>query len=733
MSIIEQSNQHHRPRDRRRRPTAEERRAIFLRADGRCQNCGSDLGPDYHNAHLAAYSNGGPTDPDNVQAWCPDCNLRLGVEDVEGVGGLRPRDWQAEALPVVLKHMYATGVATVNAAPGAGKTLFAGFVFKKLLEAGLVERAVIVAPATIIAPQWEAAFKRLGIFLDTKPRDGWLEHRDCQGLVVMYQGLPGTAQNHHDLLVDSQTLVIFDEVHHIAEKASWGVAVKKMVGDLANNSVAPAGVLNLTGTLFRSGRSKRISTVRYEKVNGDGEEKLEAVADWTIRTADLVGVELRSPNLYVYSGQARLVDTYEEAIVSGSIGDLDEQQRETVLRGLDTSPVWLRGYVAEALRLLDNQLVAVNREMPLKLLYCARGVKEAELAAEAINKLTGQEFARLIHNKIPQAEKKLWDATRERKPCAIVQVNMASEGFDCPEVSTIAYASNVTADLRIMQVIARAMRLTDYERACRRMLPAQILIPENPDLMSAFTEVLSDIPRYIDDEAERCPVCGNFIRECVCPKPPRGTRCRRCWGAAELIDPTVAYRVCVACALSETDCTCQTRRSRYQLIDISAPEFDNVNVIGQSDGKVTEPELRSATPELLGLGVPEVYHPGAVVYSRRHQAPWTRPAAPAEESRSAPTATVTMEPAGPRDLVEVYRSRMHQAAKWMHVHIGHDSRYSSVEHFQSLANKEAFIPKGGRDQALPKQLKVAARWMCARIVEHCEHHGEEAPIWTAPR
>jgi superfamily II DNA or RNA helicase len=572
--------------DRRRRPTVDERREIFLRADGRCQNCGTNLGADYHNAHLAAYSNGGPTSPENVEAWCPDCNLRLGGEDAAGAWPLRPRDWQAEALPRVLHRIYSTGVATVNAAPGAGKTLFAGFVFKKLLEAGLVERAVIVAPATIIAPQWEAAFKRLGIYLDTQPRDGYLEHRDTQGLVVMYQGLPGSAEAHRQMLTDHATLVIFDEVHHIAEKASWGTAVKKMVGDLANDSVAPAGVLNLTGTLFRSGRNKRISTVRYVPAVDD-EDKLEASADWTIPTSELVGVELRAPNLYTFSGHARLVDTEEETIISGALGDLDQQQRETVLRGLDTSPTWLRGYVGEAMRLLDNQLRATNREIPLKLLYCAKGIEEAKLAADAINKMTGTDFARLIHNKIPQAEKKLRAAVRERKSCAIVQVNMASEGFDCPEVSTIAYASNVTADLRIMQVIARAMRITDAERANNQLIPAQILIPDNPDLKSAFAAVLKDIPRLVnteDDSSAECVRCHLTSDECACPKK---MRCPKCFGEAEG-DLTCGDHgtFCIPCGQTVYNCMCKSKRTRYQLIDISGPEFDRVNVLGHDDGEV---------------------------------------------------------------------------------------------------------------------------------------------------
>lgn len=74
--------------------------------------------------------------------------------------------------------------------------------------------------------------------------------------------------------------------------------------------------------------------------------------------------------------------------------------------------------------------------------------------------------------------------------CAIVAVRMVTEGFDCPQVSVIAYASATTAVLFLAQTMARAMRVTAVERNDRMMLPAQILIPNNQSLRAAFTEAL---------------------------------------------------------------------------------------------------------------------------------------------------------------------------------------------------------------------------------------------------
>lgn len=701
-------------RDPRRRLTVEERRAAFARANGRCQNCGKPLGTDYHDAHLAAWTRGGATNGENIEPQCMRCNLSNGSNDLEEASSIELRLWQEQALPVILERTWQSGVATVNAAPGAGKTYFALAVFAALRAAGYVERLVVVCPNLVIVDQWKRSAGKMRIHLDTEPRDGHLEHPDTCGAVVSYQLLPQPAGGNqkvadmHRARIDQRpTMIVLDEVHHVSEKKSWGEAVARMVGDVSNDVVHPAAVLNMTGTLFRSGRDKRISTVRYIKVlDENGEEKLEAQADWSISTAELIGHELRPPDLYVYNSRAELMDLRNNATISGDLGDLDKQQRATALRGLDKSRDWLRGFATEAVRLLDNQLAAIGHSEPLKLLYCANDIKAAKLAADAINEVTGRDFARLIVSDDTKAKEALKRAAAEPNPCAIVQVKMASEGFDCPEVSTIAYASTATADLSIAQMMARAMRITGTERAKKSLLPAQILIPDNPDLREVFAAVLAPLPRPIDIVSDECQTCGLPQPECVCP--------------------------CPRCGRPRPDCICcwpPPPGPRYELIDLTIPELQLADVIGQEDGEVANTELIAAEPELLGLGIPAPYHPRAVVYGRRQRTvvPKYAPAEPV-----ATTTTVTVEEANPRDVNRTYRERLRKAAGWMKQHIDHDFKFDGVAQFQYHANQAPFppIPKGGRDHASSDQLRVCAAWMCVQVREHCRLHGEEVPTWA---
>ena len=62
-----------------RRFSATQRMALYLHADGRCENCGVELGDGWHADHIVPWSMGGATDVTNGQALCPDCNLKKGI------------------------------------------------------------------------------------------------------------------------------------------------------------------------------------------------------------------------------------------------------------------------------------------------------------------------------------------------------------------------------------------------------------------------------------------------------------------------------------------------------------------------------------------------------------------------------------------------------------------------------------------------------------------------------
>ena len=116
----------------RKRPTRAMREAIFQRSNSVCQRNGCDRPIEldtFHVSHLRSHAHGGALVEANLEAWCSRCNLTQGAADVRDTRTL-PREWQLDALDRVVQRIAKDGAATVSAAPGAGKTIFAGLVFE---------------------------------------------------------------------------------------------------------------------------------------------------------------------------------------------------------------------------------------------------------------------------------------------------------------------------------------------------------------------------------------------------------------------------------------------------------------------------------------------------------------------------------------------------------------------------------------------------------------------------
>src|SRR4029453_9596519 len=123
------------------------RERVYRLAHGRWQRCGVPITlDDMHVAHKRAHAHGGPLIPENLEAWCVPCNLTVGATDVADDRGA-PRPGQQGPLEPVVQRIVDSGVATVSAAPGAGKTIFASLVFERLLALGAAERVAAPAPA----------------------------------------------------------------------------------------------------------------------------------------------------------------------------------------------------------------------------------------------------------------------------------------------------------------------------------------------------------------------------------------------------------------------------------------------------------------------------------------------------------------------------------------------------------------------------------------------------------
>lgn len=691
-------------RDPRRRLSVEERQLLYARANGLCEDCGTELAADWHGAHGSAWITGGATQLDQMRAQCPKCNLRFGPGVMEQIGGFRPRLWQQLAFRRILLRLWEAGSATLHAAPGAGKTLFAAVLFRHLYDQGIVRRIVIFVPNSNLVGQTVKAYGKLGIHLDGKPRDSTIEHPETVGLVVCYQSLSaGAVESHITRMLAAETFVVFDEVHHLADPdhSVWGDYVERMVGKVSGGPpVHAAAVLNMTGTLFRSTSTQRISTVRYRRI---GEDTHEAIADHSVTTAELVGTELRAPDLYVYGGRAKLVDLEEEKVIEAEIVDLSQQQRSAVAKEMFRNKQWLGAFCAEGLRLLATQLETVRHEIPLKILHVADDQITAAIATAIYNDMgkaqnLGYDLAVPVYTDEPGSAKRLDQVRKDPRPRVIVSCQMVTEGFDCPDLSVLVHATRKAALLFVAQVMARVMRVTDHERAAGMMLPAQILLPDSPILREVYASAIKAASHVVqDDKLERCHN-GHPRTRCPCLFPDTGCLCGIQGRPPQL--------------------------SRYDVLGVDDPRLDGATVLGHEDGHVPRPELDHYIRECRSLTIPEPFAPRVAVLVRRGTPPVRRYSGPGTPAPPEET------PASPRDLSDTYRSRLDKAAGFMEKHIRHEVAFRNVGEFQGKINDAGGIPKGGRDLASVRQIATASRWACEQIRKHCEARGEPVPAWA---
>jgi superfamily II DNA or RNA helicase len=654
-------------RDRRRRLTREEAIFLYTRANGHCEKCGIELGADWHAAHGIAWANGGATTVDQMQAQCMHCNLTNGTRDAIKLGIIELRQWQELAVPQLLEAIFRQGFATLHAAPGAGKTLCITVIFKHLYDLEIVKRLVVIVPNTAIVGQWKETLDRFQIHIDDTPRDNHIEHPQTVGLVSTYQSLrEETAKAHAQDFKNIPSMLVFDEVHHLADKGqSWGKAAKIAAGDILQGELHAEVVLNSTGTLFRSGTSKRISTVKYKPLP---DNKLQAIADYSIPTASLIGVDLRGVDVFVYNGKARLIDLRDEEEIVGEICDLEEQERKAVIRDAPTQPLWRAGFINEALKLHRQHLEAINYRLPLKILFVCPRRSHARLFADEINHILKEDFARLIISDEPRAMKELRRAKKTDRCLAYVTVNMISEGFDDPNISVIAYCSNVIAQLRIAQVMARGMRLTKLERELGQFLPTKILIPNVPELRKAFAAALASTEHIIEDDPVWPPPPPP-------PPPPPGM-------------------------------------PRFKLIDLSDPRLNNATVLGHDDGDVPEQELTYYHPRMIKFGIPLTFDARVALIARDHISGNYR------TYKKDDDGDVHRQEANPRDINKVLTAEIARLHRLMAVHVAHDPRFRDIGEFQSLGNDAAGIISGERGNAMSEQLTILSKWMDKRLQEH---------------
>ena len=590
-------------RDPRRLFTSAERAQIAARQHHACAVCQHDLPDRFHVHHIIPWANGGPTQPDNGIAVCPECHVSAPIAEL---AGFEPRPWQQEAGPILHAKLRAREFATLNAAPGAGKTLATGWIYKTLLAAGDTARLVVFVPNTHLRTQWAEEVTRLGIYLDT---GGTTERRDRDGVVLTYHVLsdPVMVQQIIQDADDLPTLFALDEVHHLAmnrggEAGAWAVNIARIVGTVDRPSHA---VLNLSGTLFRSKRTEQISTIKYVVVG----DQIETVADYSITAGRLIA-ERQLRHIKVLGFDADMTVHAIDPAGSANPGattiravDLrDTRLRSGVLSELIRNPRFIKGIVQETIGRLGHASVALHGAA-VKGLIIADSIEHAEQVHAELVDQVGTRNAFIAHGQMASADNEIRRFRLSSGQAIMVAVQKVTEGFDVPHICVLTYLRTWRAPLFINQMVGRAMRITQRERDLDTYLPATILVPNEAEVKAAFADVLVGAMQVLDAPPEPCRSCGREI--CVCPPRPINKQCNRC---------AMPWRYCVCpchqCGRPKVGgCTCprdpRGPHTPAAMVDVTSdPELAHVNVDGED---VALHIIAAVKDGLRATGMPDVY------------------------------------------------------------------------------------------------------------------------------
>ncbi|HZG45488.1 MAG TPA: DEAD/DEAH box helicase family protein [Allosphingosinicella sp.] len=458
------------------------------------------------------------------------------------------RPWQEKALRKSIKWLVDDGRDRhflINAAPGAGKTIAATVIAKTLIDMGLVDRVIVIAPRSEVVNQWTKDFKTVtGRFMGkVTGADTQIEY-DVAATWSAIQGLQDAFQS---VCRADRTLVICDEHHHAAVEAAWGEGANSAFRDASY-------VLILTGTPIRSDKKQSV-WLAY-----DDEEAIDHPegGTYTLTYGEAVDLNYCRPatfhrhegrfNVDLEDGQQVVVSSKHPAELTPELKRIPGLQRALNFYKLACAPQYdadgrtpkIDGYQGTMVEWGSSKLTELRYRMPnAGGLVIAHSIPMAEYFVKLIERMEG-ETPTIVHSQQPGAENRI-EAYRQTEKRWIVSVGMISEGVDISRLRVLIYLPNALTELAFRQAIGRVVRNFGEDDDTR----AYVVMPSFDTLehyARRVEEEMSAAARKEDGppRTKKCPVCTSEMalgaKECdVCghefPLPtPRFKPCPACEG-----------------------------------------------------------------------------------------------------------------------------------------------------------------------------------------------------------
>ncbi len=489
--------------------------------------------------------------------------VRLAIGRKEIGLSIKLRKWQIEAKQKAV-DWYQSGerLFLAEAAPGAGKTIFAAALAKELIQTGKIERVIAIAPRTQVATQWGEEFTAvtgrpmMRVLSSESGVDGY-----GLDLCLTWQSVDGLLPSLQAICQNFKTLVICDEHHHAAVSKNWGDSA-----DVAFKSAV--SLLVLSGTPVRADGLEPIWFVYNQQGGLDQPDG----GKFTLTYGEAVDLGYCRPiTFHRHEGLFNVVlKDGEQIAVSGKNGPQIPKGLKKI-RGLQQAldfyklactPMYLGDGVTPDLNSYQATMLGwgISKLDDLRLtmhnaggLVIAPNIEVAEYMADLLEMLEGERPG-VVHNQIKNPEAKI-SAFRNSDKKWLVSVAMVSEGVDIRRLRVLVYLPNAKTELSFRQAMGRVVRSVGIDDLSR----AYVVMPAHPIFELYAIRVENEMgPAYAKGKAlthKSCPVCEEEValdaKICGCcgykwpEQPPKLKACHECEG----LNPLTA-KECMHCGAS---------------------------------------------------------------------------------------------------------------------------------------------------------------------------------------
>jgi superfamily II DNA or RNA helicase len=493
----------------KRRFTLRQRLILALVAGGRCAICGGRLKKGFHGNHVVPFNRSGQTILQNGQALCARCNLRKGAKV------MALREWQAQALQKAIHWLVERAEDRhflINAAPGAGKTIAACEISKRLIEMGLIDRVVVIAPRVEVVRQWAKEFHEVtNRFMG---RVTGSEDEFDIDVCATWAAIEGLKDAFQVVCQTNRVLIICDEHHHAAVSAAWGTSADSAFADARY-------VLVLTGTPIRSDQKQSVWLAYDDQGAIDHPEE----GTYTLTYGEAVDLGYCRPATFhrhegrfivdLEGGEQVSVTSKQSADLTPTLARIPGLQRALNFYKLACTPQFepdnqtprTDGYQGTMVEWATEKLNDLRYRMPnAGGLVIAPSIEMAEFMVELIERMEGEKPT-LVHSQLPNAETRI-DSFRHTDKRWLVSVAMISEGVDIPRLRVLIYLPNALTELAFRQALGRVVRNGGPDDDTR----AYVVMPSF-DILEAFArrveEEMSAAAKkeHGPPKTKKCPTC----------------------------------------------------------------------------------------------------------------------------------------------------------------------------------------------------------------------------------